>query len=81
MTVEDVGKSQAYFSDIKIQTSGYSSYSEEIGPAFENEKLLVLNSRIMQKHSISEVCSDYGFTGKKSLEQYLQAQVRDLLAI
>jgi predicted dehydrogenase len=34
---EDVGNSQAYYSDIEIQPSGYSSYSEEIGPAFENE--------------------------------------------
>jgi len=47
--------------------------------ALENEKLLVLISRIMQKHSIREVCSDYGFTGKKALEHFLQSQVRDLL--
>ncbi len=44
-----------------------------------DEKLLVLIYRIMQKHSISEVCSYYGFTGKKDLEQFMQSQVRELL--
>ena len=34
---EDVGKCQTHFSDIKIKPSGYSSYSEEEGPAFINE--------------------------------------------
>jgi predicted dehydrogenase len=34
---EDVGKCQAYFSDVMIQPSGYSSYSEEMGPVFTDE--------------------------------------------
>ena len=37
MANEDVGKCQIHFSDIKILPSGYSSYSEEEGPAFTNE--------------------------------------------
>jgi predicted dehydrogenase len=37
MANEDVGKCQIHFSDIKIMPSGYSSYSEEEGPAFTNE--------------------------------------------
>lgn len=41
----------------------------------------VLISRIMQKHSISEVCNDYEFTGKKKLEQFLQSQVKTVLLI
>ena len=35
----------------------------------------VFISRIMQKHSISNVCRDNEFTGKKSLEQYLKKAV------
>ncbi|GAA6170798.1 GNAT family N-acetyltransferase [Colwellia sp. KU-HH00111] len=42
----------------------------------EDDALFVLISRIMQKHSISNVCSAYGFTGKKALEQYLQSEIR-----
>ena len=34
---EDVGKAQAYLSDIKLQPSGYSSYREEEGPEFIDE--------------------------------------------
>jgi hypothetical protein len=37
MDNEDVGKSQAYLSEIKLQPSGYSSYKEEKGPVFSNE--------------------------------------------
>lgn len=41
-----------------------------------NDKVLsVLISRIMQKHSISDVCTTYHFTGKKALEQFLKASV------
>lgn len=47
--------------------------------AVSDEKLLVLVSRVMQKHNTIEVCSDYGFTGKKALEQFIQLQVRNLL--
>jgi len=34
---EDVGGCQAYFSDVAIQPSGYSSYKEEEGPAFTDD--------------------------------------------
>jgi predicted dehydrogenase len=34
---EDVGGGQAYFSEIHIQPSGFSSYNEEEGPVFTNE--------------------------------------------
>ncbi len=44
--------------------------------AFEDEKLLVLISRIMQKQSINDVCSEYGFTGKKDLEKFLKSTVQ-----
>lgn len=46
-----------------------------------DDSLLVLINRIMQKHSISEVCIEYGFTGKKALEHYLQSVIRSRLAI
>ncbi len=46
-----------------------------------NENLLVLISRIMQKHSISDVCNYYGFTGKKALEQFMQLQIRSLIIL
>jgi len=49
--------------------------------AINNEKLLVLISRIMQKHSISDVCSYYDFTGKKDLEQFIKLQIRSLITI
>ena len=34
---EDVGHCRTYFSDIQIQPSGFSSYSETEGPAFIND--------------------------------------------
>ena len=34
---EDVGGCRTYFSDINLQPSGFSSYSEEEGPVFTNE--------------------------------------------
>ncbi|WP_114326605.1 tRNA(Met) cytidine acetyltransferase TmcA [Candidatus Colwellia aromaticivorans] len=40
-----------------------------------DEVLCVLISRIMQKHSVSDICSKYHFTGKKALEQFLKASV------
>lgn len=49
--------------------------------AVEDDALLVLIRRIMQKHSISEVCAEYSFTGKKALEQFLQSTIRKRLAI
>ncbi len=42
----------------------------------EDEQLLVLISRIMQKHSISDTCKTYGFSGKKDLEQFLKSTVQ-----
>ena len=41
----------------------------------EDEKLLILISRIMQKHHINDVCTDYGFTGKKALEQFIKNEI------
>jgi len=34
---EDVGKSQVFYSDIKLRPDGFSSYSEEAGPVFSNK--------------------------------------------
>ena len=34
---EDVGGCQAYFSEVTTQPSGYSSYSQEEGPAFTDD--------------------------------------------
>lgn len=41
--------------------------------------LLVLISRIMQKHTITEVCNMYGLTGKKELEAVLSSKISQLL--
>jgi tRNA(Met) cytidine acetyltransferase len=51
---------------LKQQLSSQGPYDEEIS---------VLISRIMQKHSITDICSTYHFTGKKALEQFLRARV------
>jgi tRNA(Met) cytidine acetyltransferase len=45
----------------------------------KDEELSVLISRIMQKHSITDVCRTYNFTGKKALEQFLKTSVRNAL--
>ena len=37
MASEDVGKCQAYMSDIELMPSGYSTYKEEKGPEFIND--------------------------------------------
>jgi len=37
MESEEVGDSQAHFSDIQIKPSGYSAYKEEEGPIFKND--------------------------------------------
>ncbi|WDE01756.1 tRNA(Met) cytidine acetyltransferase [Thalassomonas actiniarum] len=39
-----------------------------------------LISRILCKHSISQVCRQYGFTGKKALNQHLVTQVQQVLS-
>ncbi len=49
--------------------------------ALKDEELLVLVSRIMQKQSIDDVCSRYGFTGKKSLEQFLKSKIQSCLTV
>ena len=49
--------------------------------AVEDDTLVVLIRRIMQKHSISEMCAEYSFTGKKALEQFLQSSIRKRLVI
>ena len=45
----------------------------------DDEVLSVLIGRIMQKHSVTDVCSTYHFTGKKALEQFLKASVMSRL--
>lgn len=46
-----------------------------------DEVLSVLISRIMQKHSVSDICSTYHFTGKKALEQFLKTSVMGALPV
>jgi tRNA(Met) cytidine acetyltransferase len=41
-----------------------------------NPEVLPLVSRILQKHSIEKVCQQYGFTGKKALNQHLINYIR-----
>jgi tRNA(Met) cytidine acetyltransferase len=41
-----------------------------------NPEVLPLVARILQKHSIEKVCQQYGFTGKKTLNQYLINYIR-----
>jgi tRNA(Met) cytidine acetyltransferase len=36
-----------------------------------DDKVLPLIARILQKHSIEQVCADYRFTGKKALNQHI----------
>jgi len=38
----------------------------------------VLIQRIMQKQSITELCQQHGFTGKKALEQFLTSKIKQL---
>jgi tRNA(Met) cytidine acetyltransferase len=45
-----------------------------------DKSLLVCISRIMQKQTIKEVCTRYGFTGKKDLEQSMKATVNRYLS-
>ena len=45
-----------------------------------HDEYLVLISRIFQKNSINDVCSTFGFTGKKELENFLKSNVIRLLA-
>lgn len=43
--------------------------------SFNDDVLAVLIARIMQKHSVSDICTSYNFTGKKALEQFLRESV------
>ena len=43
---EDTGNCKTHFSNINIQPSGYSSYSEEEGPVFTNEDPATMDSVI-----------------------------------
>jgi tRNA(Met) cytidine acetyltransferase len=73
--------------NVKAFTHGYRQYSSCVfslhlwlkqqlfSQRINDDMRSVLISRIMQKHSISEVCRTYGFTGKKALEQYLKSAV------
>lgn len=45
----------------------------------DEQKFMVLISRIMQKNTVVDVCKTYGVTGKKELEQLLRSKVRQLL--
>ncbi|MCI2284676.1 GNAT family N-acetyltransferase [Colwellia sp. MSW7] len=56
---------------LKQQLSGISILDES--------NYMVLISRIMQKHSVIDVCNTYGITGKRELEQLLRSKVRQLL--
>ena len=42
-----------------------------------NVDVFPLIARILQKHSIEQVCQQYGFTGKKALNQYLINYIKD----
>jgi tRNA(Met) cytidine acetyltransferase len=44
-----------------------------------DETLPILIRRIMQKHSINDVCRRYNFTGKKALEQFLKSCIMKAL--
>jgi tRNA(Met) cytidine acetyltransferase len=47
-----------------------------------NEEVLdVLISRIMQKHSVTDICNTYNFTGKKALEKFLKENVMNGLKV
>ncbi|WDE12768.1 tRNA(Met) cytidine acetyltransferase TmcA [Thalassomonas haliotis] len=52
---------------------------EKKAPTTTEQALYPLISRILCKHSISQVCHQYGFTGKKALNQYLISQVQQAL--
>mgnify|MGYP000334571967 CR=1 FL=1 len=42
--------------------------------------IAVLIQRIMQKHSITELCHQHGFAGKKALEKFLRSRIKTLSA-
>jgi len=47
-----------------------------------DEKVLcVFIARVMQKHSVANICHTYNFTGKKALEQFLKISVRNYLKV
>lgn len=41
-----------------------------------NAELLPIITRVLQKHSVEQVCQQYGFTGKKAFNQYLVATIK-----
>ncbi len=45
----------------------------------DQRDIAVLIQRIMQKHSIADVCHQHGFSGKKILEQFLREKIKALL--
>lgn len=51
----------------------YEATQCETGPF--NADVLPLLARILQKHSVEQVCQQYGFTGKKALNQHLMAYI------
>jgi len=75
------------YANVKAFAHGYRQYSNCVfslhlwlkqqlcSQRLNDEMLCVLISRIMQKHSINDICSTYHFTGKKALEQFLKASV------
>jgi tRNA(Met) cytidine acetyltransferase len=80
--------SQLDIANVEAFACGYRQYSscvfslhswlkqELCRQVLGDEVLCVLISRIMQKHTIAEVCSTYHFTGKKTLEQFLKLSVK-----
>ena len=77
--------------NVEAFAHGYRQYSscvfslhlwlkQQLGSQGLNDEVLsVLISRIMQKHSIADVCSTYHFTGKKTLEQFIKLSVKNCL--
>lgn len=79
--IEDFSLGHRQFSTCAFSLHLWLKYQLVIQATLEDEKLLVLISRVMQKHSISELCIDFGFTGKKALEQMLKSAVQAFLTI
>ena len=57
----------------KYEIVQYRATQYETGPF--NVDVLPLLARILQKNSVEQVCQQYGFTGKKALNQHLMAYI------
>jgi len=71
-----------------LQTLAQSNFSKQTHAQKSKSKqshstqadIGILIKRILQKHSIKEVCDEYSLTGKKALEQSIQHQINSLNA-